>query len=301
MTQTYRANGKLLLTAEYAVLSGAEALAFPTRYGQTLSVEPGEKDQLQWVSLNHEKTIWFEARFSRDLSILYSSDGEKARHLQNILKAALKLGKKEFLQGQKVVTHLEFPNNWGLGSSSTLIHLIAQWSGCNAMQLFKATSRGSGYDVACAGSQQAIVYTLNQGQSHWKMVQLPVVFNELVFVHLNQKQKSEAEVKRYEKSKHFDPAALSEKATALTQRFLQAQTTAELGLAMNDHENLMAPALQLPKVKDLLFPDFNGSIKSMGAWGGDFVMALGENAPDYFKDKGYPTVFTLNELIVSNL
>ena len=37
--RVFRSNGKLLVSAEYLVLDGAEALAFPTRLGQTLSVE----------------------------------------------------------------------------------------------------------------------------------------------------------------------------------------------------------------------------------------------------------------------
>ena len=38
-SQSFYAHGKLLITSEYLVLDGAEALALPTVYGQSLEVE----------------------------------------------------------------------------------------------------------------------------------------------------------------------------------------------------------------------------------------------------------------------
>ncbi|MFT6748973.1 MAG: hypothetical protein ACJAQ1_000901, partial [Flavobacterium sp.] len=39
--------------------------------------------------------------------------------------------------------------------------------------------------------------------------------------------------------------------------------------------------------------------KSLGAWGGDFVMIISENNPkSYFKAKGYETILTYNEMIL---
>ena len=43
MEKTYYSNGKLLLTGEYVVLDGAEALAVPTRFGQNLTVKQVKK------------------------------------------------------------------------------------------------------------------------------------------------------------------------------------------------------------------------------------------------------------------
>ena len=48
-----------------------------------------------------------------------------------------------------------------------------------------------------------------------------------------------------------------------------------------------------------LFPDFDGVIKSLGAWGGDFVMVISnENPTDYFMEKGYETVIPYEEMIL---
>ena len=48
-----------------------------------------------------------------------------------------------------------------------------------------------------------------------------------------------------------------------------------------------------------MFPDFDGVIKSLGAWGGDFVMVISnENPTDYFMEKGYETVIPYEEMIL---
>ncbi len=45
----------------------------------------------------------------------------------------------------------------------------------------------------------------------------------------------------------------------------------------------------------IYFPDFEGVLKSMGAWGGDFFMALHPD-PNYtkafFAERGYPHVYS---------
>ena len=46
--QNYYSNGKLLLTGEYVVLDGALSLAIPTRYGQSLTIEPINDSKLIW-------------------------------------------------------------------------------------------------------------------------------------------------------------------------------------------------------------------------------------------------------------
>jgi hypothetical protein len=57
--------------------------------------------------------------------------------------------------------------------------------------------------------------------------------------------------------------------------------------------------LQLTPVKERLFDDYFGAVKSLGAWGGDFVLATGDKTtPAYFKKKGYSTVLTYKEMIL---
>ena len=55
MNFSTKANGKLLLTAEYFVMDGATALALPTRFGQQLSAKDADKAGiLQWQSFDSD-------------------------------------------------------------------------------------------------------------------------------------------------------------------------------------------------------------------------------------------------------
>ncbi|MGB0175828.1 MAG: GYDIA family GHMP kinase [Owenweeksia sp.] len=296
MQPLYRANGKLLITGEYAVLLGAEALAIPTRFGQTLAVENHERNKLLWTALDHRSQVWFKAEFDRHLNIISSTDESAALYLKKLIQTALQLGKLPFPTSLHLKTSLDFPNNWGLGSSSTLISLIAQWSGIDAMTLFKETSTGSGYDVACATADHPIIYTLTEAGARWERKDLPPAFDEVLFVHLNQKQRSAPEVSRFKASADFDRSELVQQVSALTQRFLNVSSATELSRLIDEHEALLSPVLKLPTLNERLFPDFEGSVKSLGAWGGDFIMALGPNAHSYFRSKGFTTCFSLKEI-----
>ena len=50
-------------------------------------------------------------------------------------------------------------------------------------------------------------------------------------------------------------------------------------------------------VKAKLFSDYPYAIKSLGGWGGDYIMAFGdEKTPAYFKQKGFHTVIPFKEM-----
>ncbi|MDG2343289.1 MAG: GHMP kinase, partial [Flavobacteriales bacterium] len=123
--KTNYANGKLLITGEYLVLEGANSLAIPCAKGQRIEYTPNNKiNTIDWTSLDYLNKEWFSAKFESDsLDILSSSDKYKAKHLQKMLIEAYKLSNDK-LSGQ-IKTTLEFPNDWGLGSSSTLIVCIS--------------------------------------------------------------------------------------------------------------------------------------------------------------------------------
>lgn len=52
----------------------------------------------------------------------------------------------------------------------------------------------------------------------------------------------------------------------------------------------------------MLFHDFPGEIKSLGAWGGDFLLAAAstnvEKQKKYFQQKGFETSFNYKELVL---
>ena len=50
--ETFYSHGKLLISSEYAVLDGAQALALPTKFGQTLNVESISGAIIHWKSIS---------------------------------------------------------------------------------------------------------------------------------------------------------------------------------------------------------------------------------------------------------
>lgn len=303
----FRSNGKLLLFGEYFILEGATGLAIPTQKGQTLTISKQQfpVNGLNWKSLDHEDKLWFEAFFDENLDIKHTTDTEVARTLQTILLYASTKGHL-FFEGPayyEAISKLEFPNNWGLGSSSTLIANIAQWANVDAFDLFFSTFKGSGYDIACALSNQPLVYHLQDKKPVWNEVDFyPPFKDNLFFVHLGKKQNSREEIQRFHDKYRLNINCI-DKITWLTEKSINCKNFTDFCNIIDEHESIISEALQLPKVKDLYFRDFDGSIKSLGAWGGDFVMAASHlpfvDIKGYFETKGYSTIVTYNEMIRS--
>lgn len=304
----FYSNGKLLLTGEYLVLDGADALAIPTRFGQDLTIQPINEPQLIWGSFTNEGDCWFEAAFNisklRLTSATFNSNKEGgaefiAETLLNILKEAKKLN-PNFLNtknGLVVKTNLTFPKNWGLGSSSTLINNIASWANVDPFTLLWNAFSGSGYDIACAKYDTPIIYTLNNGIPSIMETQfVPSYADELFFVYLNQKQNSRegiAQYKQYKEEANF----LIPEINKLTQEFLDASSSEKLNSIIIEHEHIISSIIKQEPVKKRLFSDYFGEIKSLGAWGGDFVLATGgKNTPEYFKNKGFNTILPFKEM-----
>ena len=67
---------------------------------------------------------------------------------------------------------------------------------------------------------------------------------------------------------------------------------------MLKHEEIIGTLIGIKPVQQRLFYDYNGAIKSLGAWGGDFILACGNaQTPSYFADKGYTTCIPYSDLI----
>ena len=299
MKETYRSNGKLLITSEYLVLDGAEALAIPTKKGQTLEVKKTKSPTLEWKSYTVDGDIWFEAVFNNKLEIQSSSDEEIAKILLNFLDIACSLNPnfRNKLINVEVSTHLEFQQDWGLGSSSTLINNIAQWAEVDPFILQQKSFPGSGYDIACAFNNNPITYLLKDNYPEFLSVKFAPSFKDnIYFVHLNKKQNSRDEIQKYRKSieEKYDSI---EKANSLTSKFVLCEDEKTFRGLIAEHEFLISGIINRSPIKKELFPDYKGSIKSLGAWGGDFIMAVGKNTPEYFRKKGYNTIVLFSDMI----
>ncbi len=311
MSKRFNSNGKLLLTAEYVILDGALGLALPTTYGQSMTVKEIKKPQIIWKSLDEKGTIWFEAvfelseleRFSEKSGFAPTSNNNReiADTLLKVFLEAKKLNSK-FLgiqKGYEVETQLGFPRKWGLGSSSTLINNMAQWAKVDAYELLRKTFSGSGYDIASAKHNKPIVYQLLNTNPYVKEVTFtPPFTNQLYFVHLNNKQNSRDGIAQYQKMEFSKEDTVSQ-ISEITSEIISCKSLSDFESLLTEHEKLIAGILKIPTVKSSLFPDYDGAIKSLGAWGGDFILATGNHkTPDYFKKKGYETVIPYSEMVL---
>ena len=304
MKKTFYSNGKLLITGEYVVLDGARALALPTKFGQNLIIEESENDLIHWKSHDQDGSIWFEETISFS-SIIEKEKFTEIHNIKNtiieILHEAYKLN-PTFLtesKGYRITTELTFPKFWGLGTSSTLINNIAQWLEIDAYELLKKSFGGSGYDLACAQNNSAIIYQLIEDKPVIETIVFhPDFSSKIYFVYLNKKQSSKEAITSYLDKQGSIEKTIT-KINSITKTVVNSTRANEFALALQKHEIEMSNVLELQTVQEALFNDFQGVVKSLGAWGGDFVLAISkENPTEYFKERGYGTVIPYSEMIL---
>lgn len=239
-----------------------------------------------------------------DFKPVDTTDEKISTHLTKLLKGAVRLN-SEFLskwKGFKVEANLEFDTNWGLGSSSTLTQLVAEWADVHPMLLHFKVSNGSGYDVACADAEGPILYQVVDDSVKYEPVSYAPSFSDkLYFVHLNQKQSSDDAIKYYLKTVK-GKSAFCKKLTDLTESIMETNSFTKFESLIDDHENLVSEALKLDRVQSTHFGDYWGKVKSLGAWGGDFVLVSSDKSADetkaYFVGKGFNTVVPYQEMVI---
>ena len=325
MNKHYHSHGKFLLTGEYLVLKGALALALPLKLGQTLTVETIPETSLQW-NAHKPDGPWFSVSLNpENLEIIDCDDQPKAEKLSQILKSVKQLNPKAFEGNDiKFTTRLDFDPNWGFGSSSTLIANLARWANVNPYELLKLTFGGSGYDIACATAEGPIYYQLVNLESALRQAQGPqqikavesvetptpmveiVDFNptfaeHLFFVYQGQKQSSSKEIKAFlAKANPSDLQNDIKTVSEICRALPKCESLDEFAMLLQCHERIIARCIGQEPVQKR-FPDFEGVLKSLGAWGGDFILAAtgwDENqVREYFKGKGLEVVFGYNDLV----
>lgn len=288
------------------MLDGALAFAVPTRLGQSMTIKKHRSTDIHWISYDKDGEKWFESKIALiDFKPTSTTDEVISKQLTKLLKSAVRLN-SEFLDkwnGFKVLTHLEFDRDWGLGSSSTLTHLVAQWAEVHPLSLHFKANNGSGYDVACAGAESPILYQLDGDDIHYEPLDhfRPKYAENLYFVHLNQKQSTATSIDYYFK-KVKGKKTLCKNLTDLTEALIEANTLSSFDKIITEHELVLSKALGMDTVKSLQFSDYWGGMKSLGAWGGDFILATSDRdtaeTKKYFADKGYETVLGLEEILI---
>jgi mevalonate kinase len=299
---SWYAHGKLLISGEYLVLRGARALSVPLKYGQSLQVEqsPGIP-LLRWEAVLPGKK-WFAAQFDPSTFEIRESDyPELAKRLQHTLQEARNLNPSFLVNSgsTSVTSTLNFPPEWGIGSSSSLLANIGRWAGVNPYELNRRIFGGSGYDIAAALSDTPIIYHLDNGQPRQEATDFnPPFAGKLWLIYQNIKQSSKTAVQKF--SEIVVPATSIDAISEITLQMSVAKDFHDFTLLMQKHEQITGKVLQQEPVKPSLFPDFEGSIKSLGAWGGDFLLAASTKGEEYirryFAEKKLNTIFRLEEM-----
>jgi len=298
----FYSNGKLFILGEYYVLEGAKVFALPTKFGQYLNIFPLKTKTLSWKSYDADGSVWYndEITVSDVISNNQSSDDKVRSTLIDILHQA-HLMNPCILEnnGFLVETKLAFPRNWGLGTSSTLINNIAQWFQIDAFKLLQKSFGGSGFDIACAQNNTPVTYQVVNSEPVVEQVRFnPTFKDQIYFVYLNKKRDSKEAIANFRK-KQKNLSAEIKQVSQMTDELLQIQDLETFVSFFKTYEQNLGEILEIPTIQKELFSDFNGLVKSLGGWGGDFVMVASEHNPtEYFKEKGYNIIIPYNDMIL---
>ncbi len=289
-----------MLTSEYFAIDGALVLAVPTRLGQEFFFEEREdkKSLILWEAYHQDK-LWLTAVIDyNNWQIVETNIPSSAEFILKTLYNVQQLSTTRFKSdlSYHLKTNLQFPADYGLGSSSTLMNNLGEWADINPFHLNSISLGGSGYDIAVAKEKSAILFQ-NKPEIRYEKVDFnPPFKNELIFIHLNQKQDSREGITLY-KSKNKSPELINE-FSDITKKILLCNELESFSELMMIHERKIADFLEILTVREKLFSDCPSFVKSLGAWGGDFVMSAKFGGfKDYFWEKGFTTVFEWPEII----
>ncbi len=301
----FSAHTKLLLTGEYLILHGAEAIVLPLIFRQQMTVNDTSSGLLHWESYENEK-LWYSATFDSALHSATALEDEKSLFLQKLLQAVItiKPEAKKLFQGKIIRIDADFKMKWGLGSSSTLISLLAQYAGIDAFVLHQRISKGSGYDVVAATQDNSFLFTRSAHTYSIREITLEYPFqNHLYFVYTGRKQKTDESLKNFSGIDKTELLPSIEKISLLTRKYISVKSLSGFEDLISQHEDIIAQATRQPKFARNLFPDLPGAAKSLGAWGGDFVLITWRDPESalkkYLQEKGLHTFFPWRKIVLN--
>lgn len=295
-----KANGKLLLTSEYFILDGATGWAMPTQYGQNMIVTPTQTPT--WQAFLQDKTLWLETTLNTN----FSSNSEESSLLFQILNHLKLENPEQYVK--KINNHfqlfLDFDRTWGLGSSSTFIALIADFFEIDAYHLNRTFFKGSGYDIACAFASEALLYT-NLDIENRSIEPFPIadsIKSHLYFIYTGKKQNSREAIQYYRNLPKKEKEIAINDLNFITSELIRKQNYKDWLYFLKIHEDIVSKVLKLEKVGQNIAKELPFFSKSLGAWGGDFILCLADDDPQKIKnrivDSGFETYFDYEGLIL---
>jgi hypothetical protein len=119
-------------------------------------------------------------------------------------------------------------------------------------------------------------------------------------VYSGKKQSSKNEIERFNKLEIQKEDIY--KMDQIVSSVIQSDQIDEFEKWVVESENLISGIIHSPVIKENKFKDYPFTLKSLGAWGGDFFMATYRNekeARNYFSNLGYSIQFNYSQLIKS--
>lgn len=300
----FKSNGKILLSSEYLVMDGAKSIALPARLTQDLIVSKCDKNIIEWFSHDMHNNLWYEDRFfvKNNNLVCESEKNVTSQKIISLFNHLSKTHKLANLLGNKFETRLNFKKDWGLGTSSTFVNNLAKWAKVDPYQLLFSTFKGSGYDIACCDLNHPIIFKKTNESIDVKKIKFkPPFIKNLFLIHLGKKQNTQLSIENYSK-KQFDRMELIKKINTITDEFIKCNELIHFEELIQEHESIISKATSIIPIQNSNFSDYkDGKIKSLGAWGGDFILVTTKNKDlSYFKKRGLETIIPLEDIVYLN-
>ena len=114
-------------------------------------------------------------------------------------------------------------------------------------------------------------------------------------------QDTKTPIENYSKSQ-FNKVESIKKINKICDEFLKCNDLIHFEELMKEHESIISKAISINPIQKTTFTGYKGGgIKSLGSWGGDFILVTTKNKDlTYFKNRGLNTIFPLREMVYIN-
>jgi len=257
-----------------------------------------------WKSMVNNGLWFYSELLLPDFQLVRTNNADLSQTLQKTLKTAKKLNPR-FLTSRhlfQATSVMDFDPTWGIGSSSSFISNVAYWADCDPFILNNQLFNGSGTDIACARSMSPIIFELKDEKAEYRKASFyPPFSKQLYFIYLNRKQNTRESIQKIKLQDFSD-----EEIQLISTITLEMEKAAELKTFQrlaDEHEAILGGIIQEMPVKTRHFFDFDGSVKSLGGWGGDFIMVASAASEvyvrNYFNNKNLNIIFRYDEIVLN--